>query len=462
MVNCIFFFTGKLELNGKTCPVHIMYRSKATLFISFLQAENFEQDTQFDNLHIGIKDEILSLGSCKYHQEPDNLTLSGYLIFTDNLVNFDQLLFKDVLEEFDLYFEGIRYFQTKKSQIKDSFKKYLDELTYDMEIYKIFFDEFDKKYQQIAPHVYEALQKTVFEKEENHFICFFNTKLQLLQNETSELNAEENKLYSFYFRKQIWKFILLSDFFTRANTKPTGYAGDAWSMKMIYENSYHGNSTFSKLLHKTAMEQPIAEAVRKRKLYLIETFQKFKNRLKTYQELKILSVGCGPANELKNLFTAQEDFSKYKVTLLDEDSQAIQLANATINALEKQYNAKIQVSYINQSIRTTFCSLSKSQNTEKYHFIYALELFDYLNDPVASSLLHILYDLLMPGGELLISNYRTPCPSRHYLEYWLDWVLEYRTKKDLVYLARYLPQARLKVTTDDQAHHLFLHVKKKG
>ena len=71
-----------------------------------------------------------------------------------------------------------------------------------------------------------------------------------------------------------------------------------------------------------------------------------------------------------------------------------------------------------------------------FHFIYSMGLFDYFTAPVATSVLEKLYGVLKPGGEIAIGNFHTQNPTRMFMEYWLDWVLYYRTEEELLALER--------------------------
>ena len=75
-------------------------------------------------------------------------------------------------------------------------------------------------------------------------------------------------------------------------------------MNMIYANEYEGSTTFGKLMHKHPVEHPAAQAVRNR----IGTITKYLNELKSkkpkesHKKIHVLSVACGPALELQNVF----------------------------------------------------------------------------------------------------------------------------------------------------------------
>ncbi len=87
-------------------------------------------------------------------------------------------------------------------------------------------------------------------------------------------------------------------------------------------------------------------------------------------------------------------------------------------------------------------------------------LFDYFVPRIAKAVLNKLYQLLVPGGELLIGNFHVTNPDRYFLEYWGDWYLIYRTEEDLVNLFEQAPSSNVSVIFDDQGIQMFLHIKK--
>ena len=42
-----------------------------------------------------------------------------------------------------------------------------------------------------------------------------------------------------------------------------------------------------------------------------------------------------------------------------------------------------------------------------------------------------MYDMLKPGGEVVVGNFHISCGSRVFLDYMLDWKLVYRTEEDM-------------------------------
>ena len=87
-------------------------------------------------------------------------------------------------------------------------------------------------------------------------------------------------------------------------------------------------------------------------------------------------------------------------------------------------------------------------------------LFDYLSAPVAKAVLTKLYQMLKPGGELVIGNFHISNPSRYYMEYWCDWVLNLRTEDELIALSADIPSANHSIIFEDTDCQIFLHIKK--
>ncbi len=97
----------------------------------------------------------------------------------------------------------------------------------------------------------------------------------------------------------------------------------------------------------------------------------------------------------------------------------------------------------------------------KFNFIYSMGLFDYLTPPAARVVIRKLFQLLAPGGEMIIGNFHVSNPSRIYMEYWLDWVLYYRTEEEFKDLLSPEPTAETSVFFENTGSQMFLHVRKR-
>jgi hypothetical protein len=96
----------------------------------------------------------------------------------------------------------------------------------------------------------------------------------------------------------------------------------------------------------------------------------------------------------------------------------------------------------------------------EHHFVYSMGLFDYLTHPVAKAVLAKIYELLVPGGVLVIGNFHVQTATRLHMDYWGDWPLIYRTEESLRALAAGLEPAALSVELDETGCQMFLRVEK--
>jgi extracellular factor (EF) 3-hydroxypalmitic acid methyl ester biosynthesis protein len=194
----------------------------------------------------------------------------------------------------------------------------------------------------------------------------------------------------------------------------------------------------------------------------MEMLTKFRQtiQLVPQEKIRILSVACGPAFELADILISASDFQKYNFTLLDQDPIALEEAGQFVSEMEKKYGQKIDAEYANVSVRLMFSRNSFAQHMGKFHFIYSMGLFDYLSTPVAKAVIEKLYQLLIPGGELVIGNFHVSNPSKCFMEYWGDWYLMHRTEEEFKSMFKDLNSATVAINFEETRSQMFLHAKR--
>jgi extracellular factor (EF) 3-hydroxypalmitic acid methyl ester biosynthesis protein len=179
--------------------------------------------------------------------------------------------------------------------------------------------------------------------------------------------------------------------------------------------------------------------------------------------MTLLSVACGPAHEIADIFKSPAAFSKFSIVLLDQDPEALSEAREKIGAVERQYPGhRVDVRYQQESIGSLLRSGPNRDRLGKFDFIYSMGLYDYLDKRTARKLTNALFDMLQPGGTLLLGNYSTSNPTRTHLEYWCNWWLVYRTPEEFTALLS-PDRARgqsVEVGLDASGSQLFLRVRK--
>lgn len=254
-----------------------------------------------------------------------------------------------------------------------------------------------------------------------------------------------------YFRQTLSSILYQSPFAHRSYFKPRGYAGDAEMMKMLYRNEKLGKSLFAKCLHRYYMNHPNAKAVRNRREYLRESLLDFLAKKTNGSSPSILSVACGPAEEIQQLITNHSHCLKdVSFHLLDQDLHS--LGDAQLKIMTACIGKKLDFSvvYIHKAIR----NLLTESHGPRYDMIYSAGLFDYFNNSVAFKAAQRLYDRLLPGGKLVIGNFNGGANVRAIMDLALDWQLIYRSPTDMQRL--YSPiNPSLRIESEKEEINLF-------
>ena len=217
---------------------------------------------------------------------------------------------------------------------------------------------------------------------------------------------------------------------------------------------------FHKLMHKHGVEAPAAQAVRNRRGLVAELIDSIAREQPSWQPLRIMSVACGSAAEMMDIFKHQSDADRFELTFFDQDTQALTEAKQSIEDVQARLERPIKTDFINASVRTMLRTPQVVSSKGKFHLIYSMGLFDYLTPPVAKAVAEKMYQMLSPGGIMFIGNFHVANSDRYYLEYWMDWVLYYRTEEELLDIVAGLRVAAKTVQFEPTGTQMFLKVRK--
>jgi extracellular factor (EF) 3-hydroxypalmitic acid methyl ester biosynthesis protein len=443
-------------------PIHAVFASKYSIAFTFLdEPQGLDEDKPI-SLLFQNGEQAIELGPCRILPEPDIDGYSGQLVFLRDVYNVEDLLVRKRITRLQDTSDPLLHALERKRHVKQSFKDFTTELAYDLSVYKSFFDRLDSEYVDEPHGVKKSIQKAILDSEGPQFDHFFHERVEDLKRQVGEFSREEHQNHGYYFRRQLWNFILCCPLMARTNLKPRGYAGDSEMMRMIYEKEYEGASTFSRLMQKYTLETPAAQSVRNRR-------ELVKRALGEYQlehsggngeRIRVLSVACGPAFELRDILASGADFRKYHFTLLDQDSMALNEASELVSGVERGHGLKAEVAYVQASVRFLLRNRLLKENKQRFHFIYSMGLFDYLSFPVAKALIERLFLLLEPGGEMLIGNFHVSNPSRYFMEYWGDWYLIHRTEEELMALLEDISPGFVTIFYEKARSQMFLRLRR--
>ncbi len=456
-------FEAHLLQGQEKISVEAKYASQFSLSIRFLNGDKVDQETVYRKLVFQKNGDQVEIGPCQFIPETSNNGCGGRIVFYQDVYDLNSLFFDDKLEKLQAEFFNLPLIIAHKKKIKRPFKEYIANLTYDLNVYKNLFDTLDARYADEPEEISEHVQQAIIETEGRKFMNFLDEKLEDFENIIINFSKKNHECHGYYLRKQLWNFLMCSPFMTRTNLKPRGYSGDSAMMKMIYDNQYEGSSTFGKLMHKHPNEHPAAQAVRNRRDLIAKMLSTLKSKdLKSNKKIKVLSVACGPAFELQDVLTSPEDCAKFHFTLLDQDENALSEAKFQIAQIENKLGVNVEADYLNESVRTMLKTPKLNKMWGKFDYVYSMGLFDYLTPPVAKAVIGKLFQILNGGGEMAIGNFHISNPSRYYMEYWLDWVLYYRTEQDFMDLLKNVSSAEATILFEDTGSQMFLHVKNTG
>lgn len=278
-------------------------------------------------------------------------------------------------------------------------------------------------------------------------------------------------------------------FYWRIMNKPNGYAGDAVMMSYIYRNQFEGKTPFGMFLHKHAVSTVACQAVRNRKQYLTQQIIRRDGG-------NILSLAAGPAQEILDVITTCRE-NGYKFLALDHDMDTLTKFDFSNQDPRFRYALANAFQIISRSYLTArprklmkrFCHPRKDfkgmnflmglikydlvyLKKEEFDLVYSSGLFDYIktfpldDDKGTTALTKNLFDLIKPGGSLIIGNFsqNNPRDLRFVMEYIYDWQLIHRTKSDILEFARAIPEGdidSMHIIEDPLKINYFLKINKK-
>lgn len=449
---------GWLTAGRMRITVQAAYASRYSVWV---EGNGEQLGPEIENLEISLNDKLIQIGACRV-LPGKNGEHARRLVAVGKTHDFEKLFFHSKVETLESAGVNLALIFGYKNSIDPAFRNFVSDLTYDLNVYLNVLDQMDADCANEPPDVREVIQQSIISSVGRELRDYMEKQNAQLDRVVSGFSEKEHEHHGFYFRRQLWNILLRAPIMARTNLKPRGYNGDSEMMRMIYLDNYQGDSTFGKVMHKFSVDQQAAQAVRNRRHEVAGMLHRFieKSPLPESQKLRVLSVACGPAFEVRDILRTPQDCARMHFSLFDQDQQALLEAAGLVSDIESALHTEISADFIRESVRTMLVTRALQERWGQFHFIYSMGLFDYLTAPVATAVLRKLYQLLTPGGEMAIGNFYVVNPSRFYMEYWHDWKIIYRTEDDFTRLVDNLPGAEVSVEYDATRIQMMLHVRK--
>ena len=246
--------------------------------------------------------------------------------------------------------------------------------------------------------------------------------------EEANVSDETREIIGERLFEEFLPYLSLTETAQRFFTKPRGYAGDFYTIEMIYNNEVGGHNDFGVLVDNLFRNMPPAKAVRNRRELLADEIHEC---VRTNSGANVMSIACGPARELIDVYEQLDDPSLLKSTLVDLDEQAIDYVGDQVagSAYEKH------MAFHQQNI--VYLATGRRQiDIEPQDLIYSIGLIDYFTDRHVVRLMDYAYDQLKPGGKVILGNFHTTNLHKPSMDYILDWKLIHRNEEDMNRLFR--------------------------
>jgi extracellular factor (EF) 3-hydroxypalmitic acid methyl ester biosynthesis protein len=462
---------GSLEAGAVSLPITVSQVHAHTLMVHFEDpAARPRGAMHFDRLRLKYEGQDLDLGPCQYSEphrgnrrQGEKAAEEGHgrLLFDRAIYDFRLLLKSGRVTDLQQRLDQLPVILARQSKVKPAFRHLVSELRYDLQVYRSVFDDLERNFAAEPQEARWGLQETAIKNHYADFQRFFDHRLALLEEEVRSESRETHAAHGFFLRKQMWDLISASEFMLRTNLKPRGYSGDSQMMRMIYEDGFRGPTVFTRFMHHHPIGTPAAEAVRNRRQVVAAVLGRAGEEARiSGGRARVLSVACGPAWELNDVLVNAEAFDRFRFVLIDQDPEALAEADEVVAGLETRHCCAAEVSLECDSVRTMLREADPARRWGQYQVVYSMGLFDYLTQPVARAILGKLFQLLAPGGELVVGNFHASHRTRIYMEYWMDWVLCTRTEEELLDLASELAGAQARVEFEASGSQMFLHLRR--
>jgi SAM-dependent methyltransferase len=248
--------------------------------------------------------------------------------------------------------------------------------------------------------------------------------------------------------------VIHQDPFTyRAFAKPRGYAGDAELLDLIYTPEERWPepeaSPLGLDIYRYTVAAPAAEGVRARRGFVADLIDE---TAAASTSKHILAIAAGHLREA-NLTSAIRRRKFGRFVALDADA-------ASIAEVERSYGP-----FGVEAVPSPFSHLVTGRlQLGQFDLIYSTGLFDYLSNSTGRRLVSTLFEMLNPGGELVVANFLPGIRDVGFMEAFMDWQLIYRTRHDMIDLTMEIPESEIRdcrIFAEESRNIIFIRMTKR-
>jgi extracellular factor (EF) 3-hydroxypalmitic acid methyl ester biosynthesis protein len=330
---------------------------------------------------------------------------------------------------------------------------------------KLSLDQMELGIRAMSPQARSDLEEKVALEMQKAAAPMFSRLFEQFEAVAQKVDRDLLPAHFTYARRQLHPLVSVSPFFYRCFNKPLGYAGDYEMVNMMLRNPCEGASLFAKVLNLWFLAQPPVVAHRNRIDHLVRQLVLFSSRMAARrQPPRIVSIGCGPAQEVQRFLMDHEISGSASVSLLDFNEETLRFTGSMLSSLAMKHQRRTTFRCIRKSVHHLLKEAGRKAelpSSEQYDLVYCAGLLDYLSNPVSDRLIDVLYEWVAPGGQLLVTNVAAHNPSRGWMEHVTDWHLIYRDARQMAELSPKKAEAgSARVVAELSGVNIFMEVEK--
>ncbi len=221
-------------------------------------------------------------------------------------------------------------------------------------------------------------------------------------------------------QRELLPYVLLTRILERTYTKPRGYAGDFQTIEWLYQAEPGGKGRLGPLIDGLLLLLPCVQAVQNRRGLLAEEIRKT-IETRAGDVTRVVSLACGPARELFDVYAELTDPAALRSILIDIDAEAV----AMVEQMRDQQGLQNSMDLVQGNL--VYLATGRQQlEVEDQDLVYSIGLIDYFNDKFVVALLNFAFGILRPGGRVILGNFHLRNPDKAFMDHVLDWKLIHR------------------------------------
>lgn len=227
-------------------------------------------------------------------------------------------------------------------------------------------------------------------------------------------------------RSLLGHFLYQSTVFKRGFEKPHGYPGDYQMLEIVY-NNVEVSDGIGKYIDRYGLNVPYSTAIRLRKDMMRDILYDFINR-STAPALKIMNLASGACRDIREMLERPITYQgKVDIICIDQDDRAINYSHETLSALD---SGNVDIHLVKGNILKLDALDVRQENG--FDMIYSIGIADYLQERMLRKIFHDSYEMLKPGGKLVVAYKDKDRHKPVALNWYGDWYFVPRNEEELI------------------------------